>query len=83
MPEGFIAELTYGDTVNWYRNVVAAGGCAVLYRGKEFRVTAIEPCDAAMGRAAYPAPARTVLKLTGRNEFRLLRVPESSGRLAR
>lgn len=25
-PEGFIAELTYGDEVNWYRNIVAAGG---------------------------------------------------------
>ena len=34
VPEGFIAELTYGDTVNWYCNVVAAGGCAVLYRGE-------------------------------------------------
>ena len=77
VPEGFIAELTYGDTVNWYRNIVAAGGCVVLFRGKEYRVTAIEPCDAETGRAAYPAPARIVLKLTGRNEFRLLRVQKS------
>ena len=82
VPEGFIAELTYGDTVNWYRNVVAAGGCVVLVRGKEYRVTAIEPCDAETGRAAYPAPARIVLKLSGRNEFRLLRVQESPHRRA-
>ena len=76
VPEGFIAELTYGDTVN------AAGGCVVLVRGKEYRVTAIERCDADTGRAAYPAPARIVLKLTGRNEFRLLRVQESPHRRA-
>jgi hypothetical protein len=31
-PEGFIAELTYGENVNWYRNVVAAGGCVVRSR---------------------------------------------------
>ena len=79
VPEGFIAELTYGDTVNWYRNVVAADGCVVLFRGKEYRVTAIEPRDADTGRAAYPAPARIVLKLTARNEFRLLRVQEPPG----
>ena len=77
VPEGFVAELTYGDTVNWYRNVVAAGGCVVVFHGKKYRVSAIEPYDAETGRAAYPAPARAVLKLTGRKEFRLLRVQES------
>ena len=77
VPGGFVAELTYGESVNWYRNVVAAGGCVVLFRGKEYRVTAIEPVRLPRaGRAAYPAPARTVLRLTGRNEFRLLRVQE-------
>ena len=39
VPEGFVAELTYGDSVNWYRNVVAAGGCVVFFRGKEYRVS--------------------------------------------
>ena len=39
VPEGFIAELTYGENVNWYRNVVAAGGCLVLHHGHEYRVT--------------------------------------------
>src|SRR5262249_34499880 len=42
VPEGFIAELTYGDQVDWYRNVVVAGGCRVVYRGKEYRVNRIE-----------------------------------------
>ncbi|MGO9884290.1 MAG: nitroreductase family deazaflavin-dependent oxidoreductase, partial [Solirubrobacteraceae bacterium] len=31
VPEGFIAELTYGEDVNWYRNIVAAGGCVVVH----------------------------------------------------
>ena len=30
VPAGFVAELTYGPDVNWYRNIVAAGGCELL-----------------------------------------------------
>ena len=73
VPDGFIAELTYGEDVDWYRNVVAAGGCVVLHGGKEYSVDAIEPYDAKAGRAAYPAPFRQILQVTGRTEFRLLR----------
>ena len=29
VPEGFVAELTYGPQVAWYRNAVAAGGCTI------------------------------------------------------
>ena len=76
-PEGFIAELTYGDNVNWYRNVVTAGECVVVHRSVEYRVTRIEPCSAERGRSAYPAPFRFVLKVAGRNEFRLLRTDQS------
>ena len=73
VPEGFIAELTYGDSVNWYRNVVAAGGCVVVHHRVEYHVSAIESCSARRGRSAYPAPFRLVLKAAGRDEFRLLR----------
>ena len=73
VPEGFIAELTYGDRVNWYRNVVAAGRCVVVHGGAEYLVNTIEPCDAERGRRAYPAPLGFVLTVAGRTEFRLLR----------
>ncbi len=76
-PEGFIAELTYGVHVNWYRNIVAAGGCVVVHRRHEYRVTGIEPCSAEDGRAAFPAPARIILKALHRREFRLLRADGS------
>jgi deazaflavin-dependent oxidoreductase (nitroreductase family) len=77
VPEGFVAELTYGEKVDWYRNVVAAGGCTVVYGGNEYRVTAIEPCSSDRGRNAYPTPFRQVLKAIGRKEFRLLRKDDS------
>jgi deazaflavin-dependent oxidoreductase (nitroreductase family) len=77
--DGFVAELTYGEDVDWYRNVVAASGCVVLHRGREYRIAAVEPCAAESGRGAFPAPARAVLKLLRRNDFRLLRVAVTDG----
>jgi deazaflavin-dependent oxidoreductase (nitroreductase family) len=73
VPGGFIAELTYGEDVNWYRNIVAAGGCVVIRHRREYRIDGIEPCSAERGRKAYPFPFRQLLKAMGRDEFRLLR----------
>lgn len=73
VPEGFVAELTYGADVNWYRNVVAAGGGELLVGGKTYQVIAVEPYPAAAGRKAYGYPQRLVLTLLRREDFRLLR----------
>jgi hypothetical protein len=72
VPEGFVAELTYGPDVDWYRNVTAAGHCVVVHHGHEYQVDAITTYPAALGLAAFPAPARLVLRALGRSEFRLL-----------
>jgi deazaflavin-dependent oxidoreductase (nitroreductase family) len=74
--DDFLAELTYGPGAAWYRNVVAAGGCVVVFRGAEYRVDAVEPCDPAIGMRAFGWPAALVLRLLRRREFRLLRVAE-------
>jgi len=73
VPEGFVAELTYGEQVNWYRNVVAAGGCELVVRGIPHRIVAIEPYPTDAGRKAFGPPATALLTLLRRNEFRLLR----------
>jgi deazaflavin-dependent oxidoreductase (nitroreductase family) len=78
VPDGFVAELTYGENVNWYRNVVAAGGCDLLVNGVLHRVVAIEPYQVDAGRRAFPVPARLVLVLLQRKEFRLLRTASNS-----
>jgi deazaflavin-dependent oxidoreductase (nitroreductase family) len=74
VPQGFVAELTYGPTVNWYRNIEAAGGCTVVRGDREFAVSGIEPMPSDAGLAAYGAPASWILGLLHRTEFRLLRV---------
>ncbi|QYN34343.1 nitroreductase family deazaflavin-dependent oxidoreductase [Pseudonocardia sp. DSM 110487] len=72
VPDGFVAELTYGTDVNWYRNIVAAGECVIISGGAEHRIDRIEPCDPDTGVRAYGYPAALVLRLLRRHEFRLL-----------
>lgn len=74
IPEGFVAELTYGDTVDWYRNVVAAGCATVVYRGKEYEVSSVDPYSTDAGRKAFGAAKGLILRILRRHEFRLLRV---------
>ena len=73
VPEGFIAELTYGEDVNWYRNIVAAGSCELFVDGHWHQVSAIEPYPSAAGRDAFGYPAKLVLQVLQKHEFRLLR----------
>lgn len=72
-PDGFVAELTYGDTVNWYRNLVAGGG-ELDHRGRTYRVVAVEPLDRDEGLRAFGGFRAVVLRMLRRHEFRLLRV---------
>ncbi len=73
VPEGFVAELTYGPEVNWYRNVVAANRATVIWQGREFDVDGIEEIETKAGLRAFGPPASWVLTLLRRQEFRLLR----------
>jgi deazaflavin-dependent oxidoreductase (nitroreductase family) len=74
----FIAELTYGPDVAWYRNVVAAGRCSVVVKGVEHQIDGIEACPAEVGMRAFGYPAAWVLKALRRREFRLLRCARAS-----
>ncbi|KUH99872.1 nitroreductase/quinone reductase family protein [Mycobacterium sp. IS-3022] len=76
VPGGFVAELTYGENVNWYRNIVAAGGCELVVGGTTHAVTGIERYPAEAGRRAFGFPAELVLRLLRRDEFRLLRTSD-------
>ena len=67
--DGFVIELTYGRDVDWHRNALAAGGCTLVWHGKEYVIDKIEPLDTETGRAAYPLPQRMILRLLGRKHF--------------
>jgi F420H(2)-dependent quinone reductase len=68
----FVAELTYGPEVAWYRNVVAAGRCTVVVKGVAHEIDRIGPCPEEVGLRAFGVPAAWVLRLLRRHEFRLL-----------
>jgi deazaflavin-dependent oxidoreductase (nitroreductase family) len=75
----FVAELTYGSDVAWYRNVVAAGRCTVVFRGTEYEIDRIEPYETAAGLRAFGFPAALVLRLLHRSHFRLLHTATGTG----
>jgi deazaflavin-dependent oxidoreductase (nitroreductase family) len=70
--DDFVAELTYGPSVSWYRNVTAAGRCEVVVGGRAYPIDRIEALPAEDGMRAFGYPAALVLKLLRRRDFRLL-----------
>jgi deazaflavin-dependent oxidoreductase (nitroreductase family) len=66
---GFMIELTYGDQVQWYRNVIAAGGCQITYRSAVYEINGIEAVDARTGLAAFSPGQRRILRLLRRRHF--------------
>ena len=77
IPGGFMFALTYGPDVDWYRNVLAAGRCSLVWHGKTYQLERPQPVDSETGLSAFPFPFSPMLKLMGiRHFFRM----EISGR---
>ncbi|WP_221327906.1 hypothetical protein [Actinoplanes sp. L3-i22] len=51
--DGFVINLPWGARTNWVRNVVAAGGCTIRWRGVEHRMDDPRIIDAAAARPYY------------------------------
>jgi deazaflavin-dependent oxidoreductase (nitroreductase family) len=61
--DGFTIALTYGAETDWVRNVLAAGGGHVVYRRHRTEFTDPTIATGSDVLAAWPAPARFVLRL--------------------
>jgi deazaflavin-dependent oxidoreductase (nitroreductase family) len=78
--DGFLIVLTYGDDVDWVKNVLAAGSCDLIHRGS--RVPLVRPVVVRGGvdLSAVPAPIRSVLRLIGVTDYvRLERATAGGG----
>lgn len=67
--DGFIIALTYGESVDWYRNVLAAGHCTLRWHGREYTIEKPEPVDIKTALPAFPLPQRLILRLLGTQHF--------------
>ena len=65
---GYVFALTYGAEADWVRNVLAAGGCELITRGRRLRLTAPERFHDE-SRLPVPAPVRPMLRLLGVADF--------------
>jgi deazaflavin-dependent oxidoreductase (nitroreductase family) len=65
---GFIIALTYSSQSEWVKNVLAARGCELKTRGKEYRLSSPKVVrDPTRGR--FPVPVRFVLRIVGADEY--------------
>jgi deazaflavin-dependent oxidoreductase (nitroreductase family) len=60
---GFVISLAFGAQVDWHRNLIAAGGGTMRWRGQTYAVGAPEPIDAETGLAAFHPIQRAALRL--------------------
>jgi deazaflavin-dependent oxidoreductase (nitroreductase family) len=65
---GFIVALTYSSQSEWVKNVLAAGGCELKTRGKEYKLSAPKIVRDPT-RRRFPIPVRVVLRLVGADEY--------------
>jgi deazaflavin-dependent oxidoreductase (nitroreductase family) len=70
----FLLPRTFGENAAWYQNVLAAGWCAVTYRGKEYRLIHPEVVDYPTAAPAFPRYELLQFRLIGINEFLRLQV---------
>jgi deazaflavin-dependent oxidoreductase (nitroreductase family) len=64
----FVIALTYGGEADWVRNVLAAGGCVLISRGRRHTLTApLVTHDES--RKLVPAPVRVPLRLLNVADF--------------
>lgn len=67
-PHGFVIALTYGADSDWAKNVVAAGGCTLLNRGRAVPLT--DPRRVHTDRNPdIPAPVRAILRVLGVSDY--------------
>ncbi|SRR5258708_1247378 len=60
--EGFVIALTYGESVDWYRNILAAERCTLLWHRKVYVVGKPEPIDVKTALPAFPLAFRLILR---------------------
>jgi hypothetical protein len=68
-PDGFVVPLTFGIQADWFRNIQAAGGCIIQWKGLDYPVGEAEIIDWANARPAFNLIERALVPLIGIKQF--------------
>jgi deazaflavin-dependent oxidoreductase (nitroreductase family) len=71
--DGFVFALTYGDHVDWYRNILAAGAGVLEWKGHSYFLVEPVNISADEGWRYFPPPFNRILKATGIEGFFTMR----------
>ena len=75
---GFVIPLTFGQQADWFRNVQAAGGCTIQWKGTDYQVVEPEVVDWRTVRSAFYPAERILVPLIGIEHFVRLRFAPTS-----
>ena len=67
-PNGFIIALTYSSQCEWVKNVLAADGCELKTRGRQYQLSSPTVVHDP-SRRRFPFPVHIVLTLVGADEY--------------
>ena len=62
---GFVISLAFGAQVDWYQNLLPAGGGSIRWRGEAYQVSRPERIDAETALAAFNPVQRALLRMGG------------------
>lgn len=60
-PDAFVIGLPWGPQTNWVQNVLAARGCTITWKGRDYRVTDPLLVDRAVALEAANALERAII----------------------
>jgi deazaflavin-dependent oxidoreductase (nitroreductase family) len=75
IPDGFLVPMAFGQGADWFRNVQAAGGCMLRWRGLVYHVVDPQILDMAAALPAFSRFQRLVAPLFARQFVRLRLAP--------
>jgi len=77
--ESFVIALTYGESVDWYRNVLAAGHATLLWHGRDYALGKPEPIAVQTALPLFSPFQRLILRMRGTQHFVSMQSQEWGG----
>jgi deazaflavin-dependent oxidoreductase (nitroreductase family) len=81
--DGFIVPMPWGEGTDWFRNIRAAGGCVIRWKGRDYAMVEPEVIDAAGAQAAFNGAMQAGMTRFGIKQVAHLRFATSTERTVR